>query len=103
MTGVSALVFNVTVTNPTTGSYVTLWPDGPSRPPISDLNFTAGQTVPNLVVVKLGNSATVDIYNALGNTDLVMDLVGFYGTTVPAPAGPTGAFSLRLTPLRHSQ
>jgi hypothetical protein len=92
--GISAVVFNVTVTNPTMASYVTLWPDGPPRPPISDLNFTAGETVPNLVVVKLGNLSKIDIYNALGQTDLIMDMVGYYGSAVPAPARPIKPFSL---------
>jgi hypothetical protein len=101
VTDVSAVVFNVTATNPTTGSYVTLWPDGVPQPPVSDLNFTGGQTVPNLVVVKLGNNATIDVFNALGETDLIMDLVGFYGVGVPAPAGTLAPFSLRLAPLRQ--
>src|ERR1700694_3158075 len=100
--GVSAVVFNVTVTNPTTASYVTLWPNGPPQPPVSDLNFVAGQTVPNLVVVKLGTNSMIDIYNALGTTDLLMDIVGYYGVAVPAPARPINAFSFRFSPLvRH--
>jgi hypothetical protein len=94
VTGISAVVFNVTVTNPSAASYVTLWPDGPARPPISDLNFTPGETVPNLVVVKLGNNATIDFYNAVGQTDIIMDMVGYYGSAVPAPARPIKPFSL---------
>ena len=101
VTGISAVVFNVTVTGPSMASYVTLWPDGPPRPPISDLNFTAGETVPNLVVVKLGNSSKIDIYNALGQTDLIMDLVGYYGSAVPAPARPIKPFSLHLAPIQR--
>jgi hypothetical protein len=101
VTGVSALVVNVTVTNPTTGSFLTLWPDGPPLPPVSDLNFTARETVPNLVVVKLGTNATIDLYNALGRTDVIMDVVGYYGTSVPAPSGTVMApFSLRSGPFR---
>jgi len=99
ITGVSAVVFNVTVTNATAASYVTMWPDGPPRPAVSDLNFTAGETVPNLVVVKLGNGSAIDIYNALGRTDLIIDMVGFYGTAFPAPAGPVSSFSFRMNPL----
>ena len=86
VTGVSAVVMNVTVTNPSAPSYLTLWPDGPALPSVSDLNYVAGQTVPNLVVVKLGNNATIDLYNAQGHTDVIMDLVGYYGVNVPAPA-----------------
>jgi len=100
ITGVSALVLNVTATNPTTASFLTLWPEGPPLPPVSDLNFTRGETVPNLVVVKLGNNATIDLYNALGRTDVVMDLVGYFGTSVPAPSGTTMApFRIHARPL----
>jgi hypothetical protein len=100
VTGVSAVVFNVTVTNTSASSYVTLWPAGPPRPTVSDLNFTAGETVPNLVVVKLGTNATIDIYNAVGQTDLIMDMVGYYGGAVPAPARPIKSFSLHLSRIR---
>jgi len=45
----AAVVMNVTVTNPTAASYLTLFPTGVTRPTASNLNFTPGQTVPNLV------------------------------------------------------
>ena len=75
----TAAVLNVTVTNPTTGSYLTIWPDGTARPTASDLNFVSGLTVPNLVVIKLGTSGGIDIFNAAGTTDVVVDVVGWYG------------------------
>jgi hypothetical protein len=76
----SAVVLNVTVTNPTSGSYLTAWPDGaPSRPLASDLNYTAGLTVPNLVVVKLGSNGLIDLYNAYGSVNVIIDVVGWYG------------------------
>ena len=73
-----AAVLNVTVTNPTAASYLTVWPDGASRPLASDLNFVGGLTVANLVVVQLGGASKVDIYNAYGSVDVVVDLVGWY-------------------------
>ncbi len=73
-----AAVLNVTVTNPTSGSYLTVWPDGVSRPLASDLNFVSGLTVANLVIVQLGGGSKVDIYNAFGSTDVVVDVVGWY-------------------------
>jgi hypothetical protein len=74
----TAVVANVTVTDTTATSYLTAWPDLQSRPTASDLNWVAGQTVPNLVVVKLGADGTADFYNAAGATDLVIDVVGWY-------------------------
>jgi hypothetical protein len=49
-------------------------------------------------VVKLGaSSPTFDVYNAAGSTDVVIDLVGFYGTPQPAPAGQSAAIVMRLS------
>jgi IPT/TIG domain len=74
-----AVVLNVTVTNPTAASDLIVWPDGASQPLASDLNFVAGQTVPNLVVVQLSASAQIDIFNAFGSTNVIVDVVGWYG------------------------
>jgi Fibronectin type III domain/Glycosyl hydrolase family 26 len=75
-----AVVVNVTVTSPTApNSFLSIWPDGATRPTASDLNFVAGLTVANLVVVKVGTNASVDIYNAAGSTHVIVDLVGWYG------------------------
>ena len=74
-----AVVLNVTVTNPTAASDLIVWPDGASQPLASDLNFVAGQTVPNLVVVQLSASGQVDIFNAFGSTHVIVDVVGWYG------------------------
>ncbi len=76
--GVLAVVLNVTVTGPTASSYLTAWPDGDQRPLSSDLNFTAGQTVPNMVVVKVGTDGRINVYNAAGSTDVVIDVMGWY-------------------------
>jgi len=76
-----AIVANVTVTNTTAPSYLTVWPDGTSQPNASDLNWVGSETVPNLVVVELGSDGALDAYNAFGNTDVVMDMEGYYIST----------------------
>ena len=63
-TGVTAVVLNTTVTEPTAGSFLTLYPYGGALPTASNLNFAPGQTVPNLVTVKVGDDGKVNIYNA---------------------------------------
>jgi len=75
----TAVVLNVTVTGPTAASFMTVWPDGTIRPLASDLNYVANQTVPNLVVVKVGTGGAVDFYNGTGSTQVVVDIVGWYG------------------------
>jgi hypothetical protein len=76
--GVSAVVLNVTATNPTASSFVTVYPDGASRPVVSNLNFTAGETIPNLVVVPVGSDGKADFYNASGSVNLLADLAGYF-------------------------
>jgi hypothetical protein len=75
----TAVVLNVTVTNPTTAGYLTVWPDGNGQPLASDLNFGKGQTRANLVVVKVGANGKVDLFSLAGSTDVVIDVVGWYG------------------------
>jgi len=75
----TAVVLNVTVTGPTAAGFMTVWPAGASQPLTSDLNYLASQTVPGLVVVKLGSGGAVDFFNATGSTNVVVDIVGWYG------------------------
>jgi hypothetical protein len=94
--GVAAVVLNVTVTNPTAASFVTVWPTGQTRPNASNINFAAGQTVPNLVTVKVGAGGQVSLYNAVGNTDLIADVAGYYGDGT----GAAGSTFFPLSPAR---
>ena len=80
-----AVVFNVAVTAPTKPGWITLWPDGPV-PNAANLNFVAGQTVANLVTVKLNTNGKVHVGNSIGNTaagsvHVIIDVVGWYGAT----------------------
>jgi hypothetical protein len=74
----TSVVLNVTVTNPSDSGFVTLFPSGMQPPLASDLNFVAGETVPNLVVVRLGSDGKVAAFTSAGRADLIVDLVGWY-------------------------
>lgn len=76
--GVDAVVLNVTVDQPDQGSYLTIWPSDEGRPNASSLNYSAGQTVPNLVIAKLSAAGQVSFYNAFGNVHVVADVVGCF-------------------------
>ena len=78
--GVSAVVLDVSVTQPTSSSYVTVYPDGEARPLTADLTFAAGQTVTNLVMAKVGADGKVALFNAAGSTHVVIDVVGWFGS-----------------------
>jgi hypothetical protein len=73
----SAVVMNVTVTNPTAAGFVTVWPCGAPRPLASNLNYVAGQSVPNLTISRLGNGGQVCFYSMVA-TDLVSDVAGYF-------------------------
>ena len=76
--GVSAVVMNVTVTEPNLPSHLTVYPGDRPRPLASNLNYVAGQTVPNLVVVKVGAGGTVRVHNNFGSLHLIFDVVGWF-------------------------
>lgn len=78
--GVDAVALNVTAANTTASSYLTVWPSGQPRPNASNVNWAAGATVPNAVVVKIGAGGSVDVFNAFGATDVLVDVVGWFAS-----------------------
>ena len=73
-----AVVLNVTVTEPTRSGYLTVWPNGRARPEASNLNFVAGQTVPNQVIAAVGPDGKICLFNSAGSTHVIVDLMGWY-------------------------
>lgn len=76
--GAKAVVFNLTVTGGTSGGFLVAWPDLTATPVASALNFSAGQTLANMVTVKLGTNGTVRVRNALGQAHVILDVAGYY-------------------------
>lgn len=72
-----AIVGNATVVNPSGGGFITIWPDGQTRPPVSNLNYQAGQTVPNSFTVKLSASGNFRAYS-FASTDFIVDITGYF-------------------------
>jgi hypothetical protein len=77
----SAVVLNVTAVSPTVGGYLTVWPAGGSKPGTSNLNFVAGDVVPNLVTVGVGAGGQVSVFNLAGATHVVVDIMGWFDNT----------------------
>ena len=75
--GATGVVLNVTAVSPTASGYLTVFPAGVSRPTASNLNFTPGVVVPNLVEVALGSGGAVSIYTSAGGTDVIADVAGY--------------------------
>ena len=68
------------MTSPTApAGHITVYPDGTSLPTASNLNFTAGETVPNLVITPVGADGKVDLYNgSSGTVQLIADVSGYF-------------------------
>lgn len=75
---VGAVVLNVTVTNPTASGYVTVFPKGADQPTASNLNFAAGQTIANMVIVPVGDDGEISLFNFAGASDIVVDVMGWF-------------------------
>ena len=97
---------NVTIVNPTAGSFLTVWPADGARPTASNLNWVAGQApTPNAVMSALSSTGAISLFNLDGKVDVIVDINGYYtpaltssgaaGLTGPTgpqgPQGPQGA------------
>jgi len=87
----SVLMMNVTVAEPSGGGFVTVYPGDEPLPATSNVNFTAGQTVPNAVAMRIGANRKIKFFNAYGTTHLIVDVTGWYR---PGYAAPTPMMSL---------
>jgi hypothetical protein len=95
--GVAAVVVNLTVTRPTSPGFLTVYPGGQPLPATSNLNFVAGETRANRVIVPVGADGTVAIYNRSGSSHVIVDVNGWY-TAGGSVAG--GSEFAGLTPFR---
>ena len=86
--GVGAVAINVTAAQPCTSSFVTVYPAGAARPTASNLNFSAGQTIANMVVVPVGSNGKISLYNNSGQTHLLVDVLGWFDGTPMAGSTP---------------
>ncbi len=76
--GVQALAANLTAVSGTAGTYLRARPDEiPTS--TSDLNVAAGQTQANLIMVTVAADQAIDIDNAQGDINAVIDIEGWFG------------------------
>jgi hypothetical protein len=92
VTGAGAVVLNITAVRATARSFVTAWPTGAEMPVASNLNVQPGDTVPNLVIVKLGTNGTISLFNSSGTMDLLADVAGWF------PEGDSSSTTMTLRP-----
>ena len=75
----AAYSFNVTAIPSSAGlDYLTVWPQGEPRPTVSTLNDSTGTIVANAAIVPAGDNQTVAFYAHNNNTDLLVDVNGYF-------------------------
>ncbi|HET9655924.1 MAG TPA: putative Ig domain-containing protein [Kineosporiaceae bacterium] len=89
--GVAAVALNLTGTQPSADTYLTVYPSGGAVPTASNLNLEAGQTAAVLAVATVGANGKVSVYNSAGSTQVVADVQGWF---------TTGGDFVPLTPTR---
>ena len=76
-TGAGAVTLNVTVVSPRDDGFATVYPCGQPVPVASNLNFRAGDVVPNAVVSRVGSDGGVCVF-ADASTQLLVDVTGWF-------------------------
>jgi uncharacterized repeat protein (TIGR03803 family) len=92
----AAYSLNVTVLPAPGGlDYLTVWPAGEQRPGVSTLNDSTGTVVANAAIVPAGSNQTVAFYPHSNNTNLLVDVNGYF-----APPGSGGSSLYSVPPCR---
>jgi len=95
----TAVVLNMTATNNTAVTHLTVWPAGSAKPDASTLNLPANTSRPNLVTAVIGTADQINIFNNSGNTHVIADVVGYFSADVNAglyhPTVPQRIFDTR--------
>jgi hypothetical protein len=91
----TAIMVNLTITGPTTSSFLTVWPSGSARPDVSNLNWIQGRTIANFASVPLSRDGRISLYNFAGNVDVIADIHGYFepseAVTIAGGQGVAGA------------
>jgi hypothetical protein len=77
--GVTGVILNVTATDTNSFGFISAYASGGSWPGTSNLNYTAGTTVPNQVVVAVGSDGAIILHNSSPSSrvQLIADIEGY--------------------------
>jgi hypothetical protein len=75
-----AISMNVTVANPTTTSFLAIWPSGQAQPVVSTINFTpSDSSLANGAIVGLSaNAQDLSVRNSDGQVHVILDITGYF-------------------------
>jgi hypothetical protein len=77
--GATAVSMNMTSTDATAPTFLTVWAAGETRPEASSMNPVPGApAVPNGVISALNSDGEFSVYNLAGNVHVIADINGYY-------------------------
>lgn len=86
-TGVSALMVRVVASGPTAATWLTVYPYGTTRPGVSSVNVAATEQLSNASIVRPGANGQLTVYNAYGNTHVIIEVQGYFTTSTGSANG----------------
>jgi hypothetical protein len=100
-----AVVLNLTAMSGTFPGFLSIYPFGTGHEQTQSIGWRPGETVSNLVTVRVGDEGKVVFTNVSGSVDVVADLIGYYGQ--PTGSNGTGRYfpvpPFRLLDTRESK
>jgi len=85
-TNATSVMVNITAVSPSAGSYLEAWPTGSTMPAAGTISITGGVSSSHGSIVALGTNGTISIYNAVGTTNLLVEIDGYF-TSATSTAG----------------
>jgi uncharacterized protein (DUF1501 family) len=79
VSGATAVVMNLTVTQTESPGWMRIAPAGEPLVDTSNVNFFAGETVPNLAICGLGDDGRITLYGVGQGTHVLADVFGYFG------------------------
>lgn len=74
----SAVMLNLTATQTSDATFMTVWPGGADRPATSNLNTAPGSTVANMAVVGLDADGWLNVAGSQGTAHVVVDVLASF-------------------------
>lgn len=99
-TGIAAAVVNLTAINPAADGFVTAYADGTAQPSDASLDYSAGATTSNTMIVPVGADGSIVLYTSQ-TSELAVDVSGYFsssGQETYVPVTPVREATTQLAP-----
>jgi hypothetical protein len=86
-TGVSGLMVRVIAAAPTANTWITIYSHNTPRPSVSTVYVMATEQQSNVAIVRPGANGQLTVYNAYGDTHVIVDVQGYFTSSTGSTNG----------------